>query len=93
MREPFSPGQSVANTILKGGKPFTAVVSTYDRADALGGTITVESDYPVVFKQLADESSGFMKQVLSGSFDFNNSGGCRNFGCFDKNPAYCFRAK
>jgi len=36
---------------------------------------------------------GFMKQVFSSSFEFQNSGGCRNFGTFERNPAFCLKVK
>ena len=39
--------------------------------------------------QFGDEGVGYIKQVFQGDWDFNNSGGCSNFGMYDKNPAYC----
>lgn len=59
----------------------------------IGGVLTVESDQALIVQQLPDEGSGFLKQVFSGSFEFSNSGGCRNFGTYDKNPAYCIRVR
>ena len=34
-----------------------------------------------------------IKQVFSDEWNCNNAGGCRNFGTFDVNPAYCIRVK
>lgn len=47
----------------------------------------------MVFSRLPEEGHGFAKKVFSGSFEFSNSGGCRNFPTYDKNPAYCLRLK
>lgn len=32
-----------------------------------------------------------IKQVFSDEWGLKNSGGCMNFGTYDKNPAYCIR--
>ena len=57
----------------------------------MGGTITLESDQPMIFKAIPDEGVGMIKQVFSDDWNINNAGGCMNFGTYDKNPAYCIR--
>ena len=66
-------------------------MSTYDRSEPLGGSITLESDAPMLFKLLPEEGFNFSKKVFSGSFEFSNSGGCRNFDTYNMNPAFCVK--
>ena len=59
----------------------------------MGGKLTLECDKPMLIGQLGDEGQGMQKQVMHGEWDFQNSGGCHNFGMFDKNPAYVINIK
>lgn len=47
----------------------------------------------MILRQLPDEGQGMVKRIFSDEWDFNNSGGCRNFGTFDQNPAYCIKVR
>ena len=89
LKDPYKKMEAVSHSILHGVKPYTAVVSTFNRNEPMGGKLTLESDSPMIFKMLPDEGHGYVKQVFNGEFEFQNSGGCSNFGTFDKNPAYC----
>ena len=40
---------------------YTAVLSAYKRSDPLGGTISLESTIPMVFKLLPEEGTGMIK--------------------------------
>ena len=64
------------------------MVCGYHREQPLGGTLKVESDSPLIVRPIAPEGTGFNKRVFEGEWDFKNSGGCSNFGSFEKNPAY-----
>ena len=64
LKEPFRKVEGASNAILQGTKPYTCVISSFDRAEALGGRITVESDSPLIFKQLPDEGNGYIKKVF-----------------------------
>jgi hypothetical protein len=50
---------AVSTGRLPASKPYTAVLSAYKRADPLGGTLTLESDVPMVFQMLHEEGTGF----------------------------------
>jgi hypothetical protein len=45
----------------------------------------------MLFKLLPEEGFGMSKKVFSGSFEFSNSGGCRNFDTYNMNPAFCIK--
>lgn len=45
----------------------------------------------MIFQPVAEEGAGMIKQVFSDEWGLKNSGGCMNFGTYDKNPAYCIR--
>jgi len=70
LKEAFRPIEGVANGIITGAKPYTVVVSCFDRSMPIGGTLTLESDAPMLLKPLPEEGAGFIKQVFSGSFEF-----------------------
>jgi hypothetical protein len=45
----------------------------------------------MILQPVVDEGAGMIMQVFSDEWGLNNSGGCMNFGTYDKNPAYCIR--
>jgi hypothetical protein len=54
------------------------------------GTLIFESDYPLTLKELPQEGHGLKKISITDEWDFKTSGGCSNFGMFDKNPVFAF---
>lgn len=66
---------------------YIAIVSTFKAEMSMGGTLTFESDYPLVVKELSTEGAGMKKTVIQDEWDFKSAGGCNNFGMYDKNPA------
>lgn len=86
--DPYKKNEAVSMCVLNGGKSYSLIVSGYDRNDPLGGTLTVESDQPLLVRQLTPEGHGMVKQVFHDTWEFNSSGGCSNFQTFGKNPAY-----
>ncbi len=54
------------------------------------GTITFESDQPLILNMLPAEGHGMKKIVISDEWDHKNAGGCVNFGMYDKNPVWVF---
>ena len=93
LREKYSTDEATSHCILQGAKHYTAVVSSFKRGDVIGGTITLETDIPMIIRQLPEEGAGMVKQVFSDEWNCNNAGGCRNFGTYDVNPAYCIRVR
>lgn len=55
LREAYRSNEAVSHCILQGVKSYTAVISAFNQGDALGGTLTLETDVPMVFRQLAEE--------------------------------------
>lgn len=84
-------GEYSLQSKLIGGKTYTLVVSTFDMNYALGGTLSIESDFPLIIKKVPEEGLGNFKQVFNDSWNFNNAGGCKNFPTFDMNPAYVIK--
>ena len=56
----------------------------------LGGTITFESDQPLVIKELLPEGCAMKKLLIIDEWDFKSAGGCGNFGTYNKNPVFGF---
>ena len=52
---------AISHCRLQASKHYTAVLSAYNRTDPLGGTISIESDVPMIFKMLPEEGSGMIK--------------------------------
>jgi hypothetical protein len=50
LNESYKKCEAVSTTILQGVKPYTAMISTYNRNDPLGGKLVVEADAPLIFK-------------------------------------------
>ena len=81
----------MVSTQIEGAKHYSCIVSTFDRSEPLGGRLTLESTMPMIFQPLHDEGQGMQKQVFHDQWTAANGGGCRNFGTYDKNPAYGFK--
>ena len=59
--DPYKKNEAVSQCVLNGGKMYSLLVSGYDRNDPLGGTLTVESDHPLLVRQLTQEGHGMVK--------------------------------
>lgn len=91
MSTPYKQGEFVVSTKIEGAKHYTCIVSTFDRSEPLGGKITLESSQPMIFQALYEEGQGMIKQIFHDEWSSSNGGGCKNFGTYDKNPAYAIK--
>jgi hypothetical protein len=91
LTSPYKQGEFVISTQIEGAKHYTCIVSTFDRSEPLGGKITLESTHSMIFQPLHEEGQGMQKQVFHDEWTSSNGGGCKNFGTYDKNPAYCVK--
>lgn len=70
LKIPYSKGEAAAACMMSGGKHYTAVCSAFNMSDAIGGTITLESDHPMTMRMLPEEGAGYIKKVFKGEFEF-----------------------
>jgi len=70
---------------------YTLILSTYGLDQNIGGHLLIESDQPLLVKEIPAEGYGMKKLLLNGEWGGHTSGGCSNFGMFDKNPAFVFQ--
>jgi len=67
---------------------YNVVASTFKTDQMASGTITFESDQPLVLSMLPPEGQGMKRVSITDEWDHKNAGGCVNFGMYDKNPVY-----
>lgn len=67
---------------------YSLLVSAFKTEMSIGGVLTLESDYPLVVKEIGAEGYSCKKLVIQDEWDFKSAGGCGNFGMYDKNPAF-----
>jgi len=54
-------GEYSLQSKLIGGKTYTLVISTFDMNYPLGGSLSIESDFPLIIKKVPDEGLGNFK--------------------------------
>lgn len=45
----YKAGEFVVSAAIEGAKHYSCIVSTFDRSEPLGGTLTLESTQPMIF--------------------------------------------
>ena len=50
LKDAYKKCEAVSTCMLNGVKPYTALISTFDRNEPLGGKLVVEADAPLIFK-------------------------------------------
>jgi len=86
----YKPGACHLHYNLPPNDFYTVLVSTFKLDQSLGGTLTFESDQPLIIKELPQEGAGLHKTIIKDEWDYRTAGGCQNFGMFDKNPLIAF---
>jgi len=69
---------------------YTVVASTFKNDQFASGTLTFESEHPLVLRELPYEGHSLKKVSIIDEWDFKSAGGCSNFGMFEKNPVFAF---
>ncbi len=73
---------------LKASEFYTVIASTFKPDQMPGGTITFESDQPLILRELPAEGHGLKKLSITDEWSYLSAGGCQNFGLYDRNPIF-----